>query len=192
MLDALAALGLGIMTAAAAPTTTAAHLCGPGHAHPTGYGAPTYTPAPTYAPPPAYTPAPTYTPAPHYPSQPTYSAPRGYGRDAADAAVSRRADYNRDGGISLYEAHDYARGQFARADIDRNGVLTRREQRNTDGAFERARGRDGVVTLAEYDTTVRRDFYNLDRNRDGVLTRAELRGHSAPRHTVSYSWHWQL
>jgi hypothetical protein len=101
----------------------------------------------------------------------------------------RRADYNRDGGVSIREAHRYARARFTQADHDRNGVLTGRELRY-DGDFSRGpRARDGVVTLAEYDTSVRNRFHGLDRNRDGFLSRYELGNTTSPR-AASYDSRW--
>jgi hypothetical protein len=103
--------------------------------------------------------------------------------------VLRRADFNRDGGVSMREAHRYARVRFTQADRDRNGVLTGRELRS-DGDFNRGpRGRDGVVTLAEYDSSIRFRFQGLDRNRDGFLSRYELRNTTSPR-AASYDSRW--
>jgi len=111
--------------------------------------------------------------------------------------VLRQADYNRDGSVTLSEAHAYARSQFTRVDFNRDGVLTRQEVRNDTTGFARgARGRDGVVTLAEYDASVRDDFHDVDRNRDGYLSSYELGLRTAsPNRSndgVNLSWHWQL
>jgi hypothetical protein len=113
---------------------------------------------------------------------------------AHHALVLSRADYNYDGGIALGEAHAYGRAEFARADRDRNGVLTRRELRGPGGELAQgARGRDGVVTLAEYDANVQRQFYSFDRNRDAFLTSYELGTSAPPRPaSVSWSWNWSL
>jgi Ca2+-binding EF-hand superfamily protein len=119
-------------------------------------------------------------------------APYAHRVESRDAAALRRADYNRDGGVTFAEAHAYARNAFSRSDADHNGVLTRRELRVApDGLTRDARSPDRV-TLADYDRSVREDFRGLDRNRDGFLSGYEL-GTSAPSaNTVSYSWHWQL
>jgi EF hand domain-containing protein len=203
MLTQLAALGIGLITTVAAPM---AHAGQPGcdPAHPTaGYPpytapaptyaptyVPTYAPAPTYvptyAPVPAYAPAPRYAPAP----APRYQAPSPRRVEASPVAM-RRADYNRDGGVTLQEARSYSRDQFIRADRDRNGVLTRRELSNAGSEFSRVSGnRGGVLTLAEYDASITNQFYSLDRNRDAFLSRHEL-GTASPN-TVTYSWNWSL
>ena len=191
MLTQLAALGIGLITTVAAPM---AHAGQPGcdPAHPTAgypsYGAPAPTYAPTYAP--AYAPVPTYAPVPSYgpAAPPRYQAPRHV---EASPVMMRRADYNRDGGVSLQEARSYGRNQFIRADQDRNGVLTRRELRNAGNEFSRvSANRGGVLTLAEYDASITNQFYSLDRNRDAFLSRYEL-GTASPN-TVTYSWNWSL
>jgi hypothetical protein len=180
MLNALATLGIGLVTAVAAPATALAD-CGP--AHPTVYSG-HHVPAPVYAPGPVYAPPPPRA----------QTLPRRV--DASrDALVLRQADYNRDGGVTLAEAHAYARNQFSRVDFDRNGVLTQREARNDSTGFARgAWGRDSVVTLAEYDASVRDDFHDVDRNRDGYLSSRELglRTASPNNNGVNISWHWQL
>lgn len=182
MFTKLAALGIGLTTLAAAPIAAASPY---GPAYPTT-GYPTYgAPGPVYAPAPvAYPPPPpVYTPAPRVQS------PR---RVEATQVVMRRADYNRDGGVTYAEAQAYGRYQFARADYDRNGVLTRNELRNSPDDFTRAsRGRGGVVTLAEHDAAVYEQFYQLDYNRDGFLSRQEL-GLSPPGNTVTWTWNWSL
>jgi EF hand len=171
MLTNLAALGVGLITAVATPA--AAHGWDgnrPDAPHPS-HGAP----APMYAPTRAHAPSP--------------SAHRVGSRDAA---ALRRADYNRDGGVTFAEAHAYARSAFGRADTDHNGALTRRELRNAPVGLERDARSPDRITLADYDASVRADFRSLDRNRDGFLSGYEL-GTSVPsRQTVSYSWHWQL
>jgi len=179
MFNPLAALGLGIITAATATTASAA-ACDP--ARPTS-GYPSYGPA-----------APTYYPAP-----PQVQAPDPY-RNAGYAVVLSRADYDYDGGITLAEAHAYGRAQFAADDLDRNGVLTRHELRRTaDVLAQSANDRGGVVTFAEYDDNVQRQFYNLDVNRDGYLSRYELGTQPPPlplppprTASVGWSWHWSL
>ena len=195
MFTKLAALGIGLATTVVAPIAAAAP-CDPAYpttGYPTNYPAsyPTSYPAtyPTYG-----APVPTYSPAPpYYAPAPPYAAPAPR-RVEATQVVMRRADYNRDGGVTYAEAHAYGRDQFARADRDRNGVLTRRELRDSRDDFTRVsnqRGR-GVVTLAEFDASVYNDFYQLDRNRDGFLSRYELGGGSAPGSTVTWSWNWSL
>jgi EF hand domain-containing protein len=184
MLNTLATLGLGLVTAVAAPATALAD-CGP--AHPTAYPGP-HTPG--YGPAPVYAPAPVYTPAPPRAQR----LPRRV-EASRDARVLRQADYNRDGSVTLAEAHAYARNQFSRVDFDRNGVLNQREARNDATGFARgAQGRDGVVTLAEYDASVRDDFHDVDRNRDGYLSSRELglRTASPNNNGVNVTWHWQL
>jgi hypothetical protein len=183
MLNTLATLGIGLITAVAAPATALAD-CGP--AHPTA-GYPGYR-----APAPAYTPGPVYAPAPPR----AQTLPRRVEANR-DALVLRQADYNRDGGVTLQEAHAYARNQFSRVDFNHDGVLTRYEVRNDTAGFARgAQGRDGVVTLAEYDTSVRNDFHGVDRNRDGYLSSYELGLRTASpvgaNNGVNLSWHWQL
>jgi hypothetical protein len=180
MLTQLAALGIGLITTVAAPAALAAP-CNP--AHPTaGY--------PTYG-----VPVPTYSPAP--PHAPPYAGPRAQPRRVeAQQVVMRRADYNRDGGVTYAEANAYGRNQFARADRDRNGVLTRRELQSSRDDFTRvSHGRGGVVTLAEFDAAVRGQFSELDYNRDGFLSRYEL-GLGAPppppSSSVTWSWNWSL
>ena len=202
MLTQMAAIGIGLITTVAAPVALAApcdtaHPAGyptygaPGYGAP-GYGAPGYG-APGY---PTYgAPVPTYAPAPTY-APPPYAAPRAPRRIEAQQVVMRRADYNRDGGVTYGEAQAYGRDQFARADRDRNGVLTRWELRDSPDDFTRvSHGRGGVVTLAEYDAAVYDQFYQLDYNRDGFLSRYEL-GLGAPpappASRVTWSWNWSL
>ncbi|HTV17552.1 MAG TPA: hypothetical protein VMG12_02745 [Polyangiaceae bacterium] len=192
MLTQFAALGIGLTTLVTTSIAAAAPPCEP--AYPTA-GYPTYgAPVPVYAPaPPVYAPAPVpvYAPAPPV-YAPRAQAPR---RVESTQVVMRRADYNRDGGVTWAEAQAYGRYQFARADYNRDGVLTRREQRDSNDDFirvsDRRGSRDGVVTLAEYDNAVYNDFYQLDRNRDGFLSRYEL-GQSAPSTGVTWSWNWSL
>lgn len=184
MLTQMAALGIGLITTVAAPAALAAPPCGP--VYPTGGHA---APYPAYgAPVPAYSPAPPYAHAP----APPYAAPAPR-RLESSRVVMRRADYNRDGGVTYAEAHAYGREQFVRADRDRNGVLTRSELRNSRDDFTRIsnpRG-GGVVTLAEFDASVYNEFYQLDTNRDGFLSRHEL-GTAAPSSSVTWSWNWSL
>jgi hypothetical protein len=158
MLNTLATIGIGLVTAVAAPATALADY---GPAHPPVYSG-------------HHAPAPVYAPAP--PRAQTFPRRIEASRDAArDARVLRQADYNRDGGVTLAEAHAYARNQFSRVDFNHNGVLTQREARNDSTGLARgASGRDGVVTLAEYDASVRNDFHDVDRNRDGYLSSREL------------------
>jgi hypothetical protein len=105
----------------------------------------------------------------------------------------RRADYNRDGTITFAEAHAYGRNEFARADHDRNGALTRRELNNRyDEIANGARRRDRVVTFGEYDRSLRNQFSQLDRNRDGLLSGYELGTSGARPHMVTFNWHWEL
>ena len=182
MLTNLAALGIGLITAVATPATAFAHAdC-----------APTQPSAHTShrAPAPAYPPVTAHAP-------PRASAPTRI--EAAYPASLRFADFNRDGGVTVNEARSYARSQFNRADLDRNGVLRGRELRSESGELVYgARGRDGVVTFAEYDRSVMGRFQSLDIDRNGYLSRNELgtnrtRLPSAPRaNTVTYSWNWQL
>ena len=148
MLKQMAALGLGLITAAAA-VPAAAH----DGRDPARTGSSSYRP-----------PAPTYAPRAQLPPS----------TDAGYALGLRHADYNSDGGITLREAHAYGRAQFRHEDLDRNGVLTRRELRGSRDEFARGPRGDGVVTFAEYDSNVQRGFYHLDRNRDGRLSRREL------------------
>ena len=178
MFTHLAVLGVGVITALSATNAAAHGGWGPvqegSYPRYPSYGAP----APTYAPAPprVYTPYPSYT-------------PRAAG---SYAVVLSRADYNYDGGITLGEAHAYGRAEFARADMDQNGVLTRRELRVLDYEVARGARQGGVVTFAEYDANVQRQFYHLDRNRDGFLNSYEL-GTTGPRPaTVSWNWNWSL
>lgn len=160
MLTQLAALGIGLITTIGAPAIAQAD-CAP--ARPTafpGYRAPTYAPAPQYN-----------------------------RNDAPHPVALRRADYNRDGGVSFREAQSYGRNEFRHADRDGNGVLTRYEIQTGDTLAHGARGRDGAVTFAEYDASIRRQFASLDRNRDGFVSRNELDSRPNGR---TYSWHWQL
>jgi hypothetical protein len=107
--------------------------------------------------------------------------------------VLSRADYNYDGGITMAEAHAFGRAEFASADVDRNGVLTRRELRGPGHELARGASRGGVVTFAEFDANVHQRFYELDANRDGFLSSYEL-GRPAPPHNggVTWSWRWTL
>lgn len=192
MLTQMAALSIGLITTVAAPIALAAPC---DTAHPTA-GYPTYgAPVPTYSPVPSYSPP--YAQQPPYGAQPPYAAPRGPAprRIEAQQVVMRQADYNRDGGVTYGEAHAYGRNQFARADYDRNGVLTRRELRDSRDDFTRvSHGRGGVVTLAEFDAAVHDQFYQLDYNRDGFLSRYELGlgAPPAPASRVTWSWNWSL
>jgi hypothetical protein len=178
MLNTLATLAIGLVTAVAAPATALADY---GPAHPPVYSG-------------HHVPAPVYAPAP--PRAQTFPRRVEASRDAArDARVLRQADYNRDGGVTLAEARAYARNQFTRVDFNHNGVLTQREARSDSTGLARgASGRDGVVTLAEYDATVRNDFHDVDRNRDGYLSSRELglRTTASPtNHGVNARRHWQ-
>src|SRR5688572_8239786 len=145
MFNQLAALGLATLVSAA---PAAAHACDT--ALPSSYPSSYPGAYPSY-PTPAYSPA----PAPH--SRVVYQQ------------VLSRADYNYDGGITLAEAHAFGRAEFASADVDRNGVLTRRELRGPGHELARGAGRGGVVTFAEFDASVHQRFYELDVNRDGFL-----------------------
>jgi EF hand domain-containing protein len=174
MFNHLAALGVGVITALSVSQASAhdGREPLPRGSYPS-YGAP----APTYAPAPPRV-------QPHYPRSTVGS----------HALVLSRADYNQDGGVTLGEAQAYGRAEFARADLDRNGVLTRRELRSPAGELaQAARRRDGVVTFAEYDANLQRQFYNLDHDRDAFLTSYELGTTAPPRPaTVSWSWNWSL
>lgn len=123
---------------------------------------------------------------------PDYRAPgpvRVQPRATGSRWVLRRADYNRDGGVSMREAHRFARVRFTQADHDRNGVLTGHELRYDEDFGRGPRGRDGVVTLAEYDNSIRFRFQGLDRNRDGFLNRYELGNTTSPR-AANYDSRW--
>ena len=122
---------------------------------------------------------------------PDYRAPRPVQAQASPGTrwVLRRADYNRDGGVSMREAHRYARVRFSQADHDRNGVLTGRELRQDRDFTRGPRARDGAVTLAEYDNSIRFRFHGLDRNRDGFLSRFELASDTSPR-PAGYDSRW--
>jgi hypothetical protein len=172
MLTQLAALGIGLITTVASPIVHAAQPgCDP--AHPTAGYPPYRAPAPTYAPAPAYAPA----------APPRYQAPSVRHVDASPV-VMRRADYNRDGGVTLQEARAYGRNQFIRADQDRNGVLTRRELSKADSELSRVSGnRGGGLTLAEYHASITNQFHSLDRDRDAFLSRHELGAASPNRVT---------
>jgi hypothetical protein len=112
-------------------------------------------------------------PAQHRPAAPAYSP--GYRPyDASYADDLRRADYNNDGRVTAAEAGEYTRRSFARADLDRNRIITRREARGPGAELARDdRNRDGVVTYPEYAGVLRYQFQRLDTNRDGVLSRYE-------------------
>ncbi|MEY2929910.1 MAG: hypothetical protein RL033_659 [Pseudomonadota bacterium] len=131
-------------------------------------------------------PAPTYSPAPQEPSGPQYS-------NVVYQQVLSRADYDYDGGITLAEAHAYGRAEFARDDVDRNGVLTRRELRGPGHELARGASRGGVVTFTEFDANVQQRFCELDHDRNGYLSSYEL-GRPAPQRGggVSWSWRWSL
>jgi Ca2+-binding EF-hand superfamily protein len=98
-----------------------------------------------------------------------------------------RVDRNRDGRISRDEQRnistaDDRQDRFYGRDTDGNGVLSRREWRGEDVAFNRAdTSNDGLVSLREYlDMPLRGDDYDarfdrLDRNADGRLSRGEWR-----------------
>ena len=162
MLKTLAALGIGIITTVAG--TAAAHDGHGGHGRPGAAHHPGYRNAPA----------------------PVQVAPRGAGA----GWTLRQADYNRDGGVSMREAHRFARTRFERADHDRNGVLTGRELRQNSGDFARGpRGRDGAVTQAEYNGSIRNRFRGLDQNNDGFLSRYELDRRGGVRN-ASYDWRW--
>jgi EF hand len=209
MLTNLAALGIGLITVVAAPAAVAQVPCNPVAYPSANYPSPNY-PSPNYpganypgAPYPANyptygVPVPVYTPVPVvYPAPvPVYVPAQPPQRRVDTTPVSvRRADYNRDGGITFAEAYAYGRSEFARSDVDGNGVLTRRELNyRYDEIASGARRRDGFVTLAEYDASLRDQFYRLDRNRDGFLSSYELgngRSHSQPN-GVTFNWHWEL
>jgi EF hand len=193
MLTNLAALGIGLITAVAAPAAAAQVPCDPvvypganypNVATPPGYATasyPTYgVPAPAYAP----TVPVVYRPAP---------APASHRRVDSAPVTLRRADYNRDGGITFAEAYAYGRYEFGRSDLDGNGVLTRRELNDRhDEIASGARRRDSVVTFAEYDASLRNQFNQLDRNRDGFLSGYELGNSRSQPNVVTFNWHWEL
>ena len=184
MLTNLAALGIGLITAVATPAAA--------HAATLADCAPTQPSAHTSH----------RVPAPGYPAVATHAPPRASAPARVEAvypASLRFADFDRDGGVTINEARSYARSQFSRADLDRNGVLRGRELRSTSGELAYgARGRDGVVSFAEYDRSVMGRFQALDIDRNGFLSRNELgtnrtRLPAAPRaNAVTYSWHWEL
>ena len=103
-----------------------------------------------------------------------------------------RADRNRDGRISRDEqltlpVADDRQAVFYGRDTDGNGVISRREWRDEDIAFNRAdASNDGVVSLREYldmplrgtDRDVR--FERMDRNDDGRVSRGEWRADAGP------------
>lgn len=186
MFNHLAALGLATLVSAA-PAVAHAWDAAPAAPYPSSY--PSYPSSyPSY---PSY-PAPTYSPAPPYAPAPPYThGPRS--SNVVYARVLSRADSNYDGGITLAEAQAFGRAEFAREDVDRNGVLTRRELRGPGHELARGAGRNGVVTFAEFDANVHQRFYELDLNRDGYLSSYEL-GRPAPRRNggVTWSWNWSL
>jgi hypothetical protein len=173
MLTQLAALGIGLITTVASPIV---HAAQPGcdTAHPSAAHPPYRAPAPTYVP------APTYASA----RPPRHQAPPV--RHVEAPVVMRRADYNRDGGVTLQEARAYGRIRFIRADRDGNGVLTRRELNNADSDFSRVSQSRGGLTLAEYHASITSQFHGLDRNRDAFLSRHELG--TASRNDVTHGW----
>jgi hypothetical protein len=178
MFNQLAALGLATLVTAAPAAA---------HAYDTAYPSPYPSSYPSSYPSayPSY-PAPAYSPAPPYAQEPAYSR-------VVYQQVLSRADYDYDGGITLAEAHAFGRADFARQDVDRNGVLTRRELRGPGHELARGAGRGGVVTFAEFDANVRQRFYELDLNRDAYLSNYEL-GRPAPQRNggVTWSWRWTL
>jgi hypothetical protein len=197
MLTNLAALGIGLITAVAAPAAAAQVPCEPavypGANYPAVNAPPAYYPAsyPTYGvPAPAYTPTvPVYAPVPVYVPAAPVPPPR---TDRTPVTV-RRADYNRDGGITFAEAYAYGRNEFARSDLDGNGVLTRRElNQRYDEIANGARRRDSVVTFAEYEGSLRHQFRQLDDNRDGFLSGYELGTTRSQPRVVTFNWHWEL
>lgn len=180
MLNQLAALGIGLVSAVTSTVALAHENCDPAQQSSTApnYSPSSYSPA-NYSPPPAYVPAPAYAPAPP-PIEANY------------ALVLRSADYDRNGWVSRNEAEAYGRAAFAHADLDRNGVLTPRELWRTDDALARsAPSRDGIVTLAAYEANMDRQFYELDRNRDGYLSGYELGARPPERPTASVSWRFR-
>lgn len=180
MFNQLAALGLATLVTAAPAAA---------HAYDTAYPSPYPGSYPTAYP---SQPAPTYAPAPPYAPAPTYAQQPAYSRVVYQQVLSR-ADYDYDGGITLAEAHAFGRADFARQDVDRNGVLTRRELRGPGHELARGASRGGVVTFAEFDANVRQRFYELDLNRDGYLSSHEL-GRPAPQRNggITWSWRWSL
>ena len=96
-------------------------------------------------------------------------------------ALFARADVNRDGVLTRAEAEAFARsddGQrsLRRLDRNRDGVISRREWRGDPNTFARLdRNRDGVISSADRTSRIRR-FHGLDRNRDGLVSRSEWRG----------------
>jgi hypothetical protein len=189
MLNQLAALGIGLVSAVTSTVAVAHENCDPAHQSAT---APSYAPQ-SYAPPgyapqsygPAPAPVPTYAPAPAY-------APAPPPIEADYALELRGADYDRNGWVTRNEAEAYGQAAFAHADLDRNGVLTRRELWGTQDALARSTpSRDGVVTFAAYEANVDRQFYELDRNRDGYLSGYELGARPAERPTASVSWRFR-
>jgi hypothetical protein len=184
----VAALGVGLITAVATPAAAQVAYAPayPGSAYPgSAYPGSTY---PGYA-----------VPAPTAPGVPTYAplprrAPTAPRRAAADPVGALRwADYNRDGGVTFAEARAYGQARFRQEDLDRNGVLTRRELTSADDELARdGRRHDGVVTFAEYDTSLCNRFYGLDLDRNGFLSSYELGTNSPRSDGVSFSWHWQL
>jgi hypothetical protein len=207
MLTNLAALGIGLITAVAAPAAVAQVPCDPvvypGANYPTVSAPPLYPTAgyptagyptagyPTYgAPAPAYLPG---IPVVYGPPVPVYAPAPPTRRVDREPVTLRRADFNGDGGITFAEAYAYGRNEFSRSDLDGNGVLTRRELNNRyDEIANGARRRDSVVSFAEYDASLRHQFGQLDRNRDGFLSGYELGTSRSQPNLVTFNWHWEL
>ncbi len=88
----------------------------------------------------------------------------------------RQGDRNRDGRLSLAEVIRRADRRFRRADVDRNGVLSRREHaRALHARWTGDTNRDGRLSYVEHRLAVRRWFRWADANRDGYVTDRELR-----------------
>src|SRR5262245_28035571 len=136
MIKTIAALGLGLTTLVTAPLALASP-CDPVHA------------------------SAVRAPAPPRAAMP----PRNIRTQQVETqqAVLRRADFNRDGRVSLAEARAFGRNQFSRADRDRNGSLSPWELRNSsDDLTPVSHGRGNIVTRAEFEAGTRAQFVRLD------------------------------
>lgn len=100
-------------------------------------------------------------------------------------------DVDGDGRVTRAELEESLRGQFARADLDGNGLLDARESALVNSQRFRADAssasplqdwnQDGVISFDEFATVERSTFAARDRDEDGVVTREELRPRRARR-----------
>jgi Ca2+-binding EF-hand superfamily protein len=96
----------------------------------------------------------------------------------------KRLDLNKDGAVSVDEAMKRATDRFAKADLDKDGKVTKAEiDKVMAGKSEEKRAKllkrydkdgDGVITTAEVQAKIEKRLGKLDGDKDGKVTKAEF------------------